>query len=341
MLLRPLLFFVPVIFHTCGALKVEISYIPFSLAVTILSLFFLMSGYFLTWRLGVEDYPDYRTLIRRKCSTLLLPYLFWNLLLFLLHYTLRFYGRFLPFLPQEQETAVPFWRALWLASGFCPDAPFPIMAPLWFVRNLFLMFLLAPLFVWFVRLKYSILFILCFCAVEICYYSPICYYTPICGLSMFLLGMTAGFRKYDFCSFTDRHWWLAPALLVPVFIYPFWQILPVEVMRLLATSALMILFVQLSAFSEKIKSERTKNFLGFLSTSSFFLYCAHSPVVSTLGRVVDALFGERSYAMSCLLIIPLSICCIVIVLSVYVVLERTVPGFLSFLNGGRKSHVKR
>ncbi len=115
-----------------------------------LPVFFFLSGYFASRHF--EEYltwDGYKTLIKKKVLTLAVPYLLWNVI-FILFYLAA--GSVVPRIGQRVakfhlDTLYGFIDKLLGLSGS------PLDGPLWFVRDLFVLFLILPLIV--AAMKYA------------------------------------------------------------------------------------------------------------------------------------------------------------------------------------------
>lgn len=128
--------------HTFIACRWPDTLIPLLTGTGIVYVFFFASGYFLTWRLKEKEQPDYPVLLKKKFLTIALPYLLWSLLIFVPHYLAPLLGGHIPFLPGQEGGLQPFWRSLGDALGI--TSRFPADVPLWFLRNLFVFFVISP-----------------------------------------------------------------------------------------------------------------------------------------------------------------------------------------------------
>ena len=123
-------------------------------------LFFAISGFLFFYRKPHPTLLDYRTKFRRRVSTLLLPYLAWNVLAFALYALKDCLG--------GQPIQIPFSLHLfWDAriNGAATEnvwgqavgaTPAPVLLPLWFVRNLIVVTLLSPLLQPLLRLRWGL-----------------------------------------------------------------------------------------------------------------------------------------------------------------------------------------
>jgi len=133
---------------------------------TAVPLFYIISGY-LFFRGGSFDTDVYRRKLRTRASTLLVPYLLWNVIAVLvqLSHRLPFLSSVFPsaHLMEVQLTPLRLFRTFfdnyWNKGilitpendGMVSELPYPTDVPLWYVRDLMVLVLLAPAIWWIVK----------------------------------------------------------------------------------------------------------------------------------------------------------------------------------------------
>ena len=133
---------------------------------TAVPLFYIISGY-LFFRGGSFDTDVYRRKLRTRASTLLVPYLLWNVIAVFvqLSHRLPFLSSVFPsaHLMEVQLTPLRLFRTFfdnyWNKGilvtpendGMVSELPYPADVPLWYVRDLMVMVLLALVIWWSVR----------------------------------------------------------------------------------------------------------------------------------------------------------------------------------------------
>ena len=133
---------------------------------TAVPLFYIISGY-LFFRGGSFDTDLYRRKLRTRASTLLVPYLLWNVIAVLvqLSHRLPFLSSVFPSAHLMEVQLTPlrlfctffdnYWNKGILVTpendGMVSELPYPADVPLWYVRDLMVMVLLAPVIWWSVR----------------------------------------------------------------------------------------------------------------------------------------------------------------------------------------------
>ncbi|MBQ3635519.1 MAG: acyltransferase family protein [Bacteroidales bacterium] len=292
--------------------------------------FFLLSGLLFFRRLEVWDSSVYRSKLLSRFRSLLVPYLLWNVLFFIFS---------LPQWLQSGEcssvldafTSCGGLRLFWDSSvsdvarlsWFGTPAPHfntPLLGPLWFIRDLMVLVLLAPVILFALRrLGIYFLFLVAFA-----HFSGL---WPdvhgLCSSALFYFSLGAWFtvsRRPVFESFYRFRWlfWsLAPLLMfsVPVF----HASLPYGVEELsvfFCVSSLLCLvfyFVDSRGFSPA----------AFFVRSTFFVYVSHLFVKQSVS--VKNYFLEYPFVV------------LAVSLLLYYCLESLFPRVTSFLCGSRSS----
>ena len=178
-------------------------------------LFFFFSGFFFFRKLEEWNAGFYRSQLKKRIRSLLLPYLLWNILMIAAIYIKNYaVTSFLSMEPGEELSslrATPWYILFWHT---------PANYPMWFLRDLLCMSVLAPLFYLFFRfLKgYGVLILV------ILYLSA--WETDVAGLSMsaimfFGAGAYMGIYKKNILEFCSRFrpkikLRYAPGLFLPV-----------------------------------------------------------------------------------------------------------------------------
>ena len=139
----PLIFCV-VLVHTCLPMENDLPTTVFKVLPPRVEMWFLISSYLFFYSFEGWDWGLFGDKLRRRFHSLFIPYLIWNafaLLVFFLVHQL-FPGQISSgFMNVGQFTAMEYLRSFW--DVFDGN---PISYPLWFLRDLMVLFLFAPLF---------------------------------------------------------------------------------------------------------------------------------------------------------------------------------------------------
>lgn len=105
--------------------------------------FFICSGYFLSKHF--TDAGWYLAEIKKRIKSLIVPYLFWSLIFYLYIYALSLVEPDNPICYRVVQE-MPIVSRILLSLGLSPEK-LPMLYPLWYLRFLFLMALVSPVFV--------------------------------------------------------------------------------------------------------------------------------------------------------------------------------------------------
>lgn len=291
-------------------------------------LFFLISGYlfFANFRWSHQTYGKK---ILTRLRTLLIPYLFWNLLVL----AIVALGQAIPMAqPYFSDHLVAEYTGYEYLNVILGLKGYPIAYHFWFIRDLMLLVLLAPVIAVILRFAALPFFI----AVYICWVSdtwPI--YAPAAvGVFFFSAGALCGIKGQSLFAF-DRFGAVAlcaylPILLADVYWYSAW--FNVYLHR---TGLIVGLVAALYSTRWIARQERLKNVLVTLGGASFFVYAAHEPMLGIV-RTLAFKYIPLGWPYTMLLLylaIP------VLVMAVLVLCHRMLivlcPRALSVVTGGR------
>lgn len=266
-----------VVYHSFVALEFKPHSIMWGLFSVLVVMFFIFSGYFLTWRLEDHESLRYGDMMMKKVKSLLIPYLLWNLLLFVPHYLLEARGagwQFPSLLPA-------------LGDAFGITDHFPVVVPLWFLRNLFLCFLISPVLLWLARLPGMIFLAIPLLLVEYYFWEG----NPMLGPAMFFFGMVLGLKKYDL-RWLDRIFWIAVPVAIAVLTVIYlmnWNNCCVSakiIVYILPPVIGLFLMCRLGLILEKCSADGwLKKSLVWCAVASTLVFCIHSPMLSIAARV--------------------------------------------------------
>ena len=280
-------------------------------------LFYLTSGFlfFINYQ---NTWGDYRRKLSARTRSVLIPYI-----LFLLCGSLGM------FFLGHIYTIDTFWKIIKHGIFFSP----PIFYPLWFLRDLYVMVLIAPIVYWVIK-KVPILLIV-----------PIVVW--LLGKNPFAFPMTEAMLFFSVGAFlsTKVKWleqtehraswgciilWLLLCFMnryVSEYVISF----PYAthcVILLLGIYAVWILYDKLyPKFSERVKSAKIYKF-------SFFIYLFHEPILTILKKTGLFVLGYSSWSIGIIYVFA-PILTIFVVYGIGLVLNTYCPQVLAFITGGR------
>ena len=287
-----------------------------SLPMLCVPMFFIISGYLGSFK--TVDLHNYIDFLRKKCTTLVIPFIAWNIIAFLVRFLVQIspLGKFCssPYVFDD----IP---ALIVRIFIEPE-----LIPLWFIRNLILFNIIFPVLLAALR-KYTLISLLLSLIINDIW-------TPIGGIFYFCLGMAMGlkegsghFKINRKSAVTGFVLYLFAALLLalPGFSIPDNSLITIPVILIGCASVFAL-----------APSERPRVDNSLLSPSGiFFLYAFHGIISPYIIKIVLLLLplsiggGIAAYTVCCLSVIGLSI------LSWYI-LSALFPKIMYFITGKRK-----
>lgn len=274
--------------------------------------FFLISGYLFKW----TEQSNYVQFLLQKLKKLMIPFFLWNTLLMGAHLLVGLLPHY-SILPEFKYAGMTPWQVIVRSYGLDLDAPIDI--PLWYLPHLMALLMVAPLMLWIIRrlpIWLTPLLLL-----------PGPFFMTQYSIFFFALGIYC--RYWDFDLRPLSKWWPL-FLLLPLgyFIYAdfygyYWPLL---------FWISLVFFLGIAMLLQKLPM-RLQNYIVHCGKYSFWIFCTHAPVATTMGRV-----GLKLNCLGALYVLWLAFNC-VFTLSVVVgglwILRRFMPGFANLLCGTR------
>ena len=318
--------------------------ISLTLAQTAVPMFFFISGYLFFNRLHDWNWSVYLGKLRKRCKTLLVPFVLWN--------TIAIVALFLAFVRHagfHEATGLifnnDFWSLYWCSHKW-PGPPSwfgvpslmtgPCLQPLWFLRDLMVVMVLSPL-LWclFRYLRVWGLLILLFC-----YVSAVPIGSSLSTTSLFFFGAGA-YMNMNQVNLPQLAWryrylvwtvtivlWIVTVMAVgydaygnPKFslISPFFVLAGIMAMMALAAVAVK-------------KGHRIP---ALLSNSTFFIFVAHALLLEVSYNIFKSLLGNGNVLMLILRYFLAAILPVVICVLLYWLLRKFTPRLCGILTGQR------
>ena len=298
--------------------------------------FFFISGY-LFFRQRTLSPEIYVGKLRSRFHSLLIPYIIWNgLMLGVMFLQEKFMGTTSARMGALSEYGVKdvlyaFFDSTqsWSFTGLIGQ---PANVPLWFLRDLIILVVAAPLFYALVKQKWMSL-----CVLFAIYCCP--YHLPhLNNLSIFWFGMGCWFQinDIDFVALSHKvvKWsiliFCVAAMMHQVIVRANIQ-LPVEmIVPIMRISEFPILI----AFTSWIMAHTTKRIPKRISKSSFFIYMSHIVPTGTLCLLACRMLPLNDIVFSfAYMLIPIVVT--IILICVYVLLTYCMPRTMKVLTGNR------
>ena len=332
----PLIFFI-IMLHCYSVTRLEGNHesyfkilYPFSLWIgeTGVPGFFFISGllFFLSSK-------TYNQKIKTRLNTLLVPYFLWNGAMLLVYFI-----AFLVGFPQEinhhniaNYTLFDYLRLFWDRGSYDNGNFVPLLCPLWYIRNLFLMALISPLLYFIIRYTRELFLI----TIAVWWFATfhnafvpqtILFFSLGAYFSIFAINPMKFFSKYK------------NLLLILFVIFGLGDIIVHTIMendynlqihRISLMLNIPVLFLLASFFVRKNLTSQT------LSNASFVVFCIHYPIVIIMRKFCVTFFLDASDSIHILLYFASVILSTIMSLSFYQILKKFFPKTSRILSGNR------
>ncbi|MBQ4279397.1 MAG: acyltransferase [Rikenellaceae bacterium] len=316
----------------------EVSYLCSNIIARIaVPLFFFFSGFLFFYRTNGFTKRIYGQKLKKRTRTLLVPYLFWNMLVALL---LLLGQTFMPGLGSGANKALAdFAPAEWLRIFWnvreAGGEYYPINYPFWFIRDLMVVMLFSPLvYVVVRRFGYYAVALL-----GVLWWFG--WWVPVTGFSaaacfFFTAGAFFSIRDHNFVR-TMR-----PLLPVVAVLYPAMAVGELclrecagRITDVLHNANIMVGVILLISLSARLLEQKKGHTVPFLSASSFFIFAYHA---IPLGLAIKCMMLWL-HPQSDILLLGLYFFCPAVVialgLTLYCLLQKYLPKFTAVITGGR------
>ena len=304
------------------------------IALIAVPLFFFISGFLFFYKTNTFTKKLYLTKIKRRIHTLLIPYIFWNIVIVIGYFIIQ------TLLPNLMFGEIKFvsdysfrdWIAIFWDSA---NGNVPINTALWFIRDLMVVCCLSPLVYWLIK-KLDILIII---ILGVLYVTDI--WIDIPGLSIacvffFSAGAYFSITKKNFIQLLTPDKYKSYLLTYIIIALTCLYINDIHIdgqkwggvlNRLTGIAAV----ISTSAYFIR-KGKWAPN--SFLTSSAFFIYSYHLTLAFIRKYIVNLLQPHSEIALlGIYLLWPTFIICLGLVL--YYLMRRFVPKFTAVITGGR------
>lgn len=302
------------------------------LARTAVPLFFFLSGFLFFYRSDFS-FKTYRQKLKKRVRTLLVPYLFWNMLVFL---TLLVSQPLLSAMTSGKNLPISDYGWLdWLNVFWNHKDGMPVCFQFWFIRDLMVVILFSPLLYYIVKYGNTLGIIL------------------LGGLWTFNLGFDhAGFsisafffftfgawfsiRKHDFTADFRPFRWSSTLLYLALALLDLWLIINkstdypyIHNLGILAGIVAVVSWISYGIERNNLHSNK------ILTQSSFFVYAYHGlPALLAVKCWVKFLSPMNEWTMVAgFFVLPFLL--VGIGIGIYTVLRKYLPTFTAVITGGR------
>ena len=293
-------------------------------------LFFLMAGYFFFLQFEWTA-ACYKKKLRDRLHTLLIPFLFWNVCVLALFAVAQS-------MPATQhyfsgnKAAISTFGAFDYLNAIFGITRFPVSFQFWFIRDLMIMVLLAPLvYVILRRMPVSFLVL-----VFVCWFFQLwpIYVPSSVALAFFSAGAYVACSGRSLFAW-DRYGRIIGALYLVILFADALTKNWIFNGYLHRCGILVGIVVALYITRYIMSHTRLKNFLLWGAGCSFFVFAVHEPVLTMFRGVVYKMLAPASDWLVLLLYVGLPVLVIALAMSAYCVMKWLTPRFLGVISGGR------
>lgn len=295
--------------------------------------FFFISGFLFFRKTDYFNIGVYVQKLKKRGRSLLIPYLFWNLVVILLFYLTQTFLKGL--LSGNNLLIADYTWQNWLQAFWDGNMgeDMPINYPLWFIRDLIVVVVFSPIIYWGIKRLQS-LFILLLGAlwlfnlwIDITGFSIVAFF-------FFSYGAYWGINKKNFVEIYNK---LFPYSLLVYIILAVCNLLFREYdwcsyIHKIGILIGLSMFVSLTAFCLKKQVWKIDT---FLTSSSFFIYVYHGMPLALVIKFLVKMLHPQTNISFILIYITCPVIIIVLGLGIYKILTKYLPRLMAVITGGR------
>lgn len=295
--------------------------------------FFFISGFLFFRKMDNWNISIYVQKLKKRGRSLLIPYLFWNLVVVLLFYLAQTFLKGL--LSGNNLLIADYTWQNWLQAFWYGNTGenMPINYPLWFIRDLMVVVVFSPIVYWGIKRLQS-LFILLLGILWLFNWGIDVTGFSIVAFFFFSYGAYWGINKTNFVDIYNK-----------LFPYSLWVYIILAVCNLLFREydwcsyihkiGILVglsMFVSLTAFCLKKQVWKIDT---YLTNSSFFIYVYHGMPLALVIKFLVKMLHPQTNISFILIYILCPVIIIVLGLGVYKILTKYLPQFTAVITGGR------
>lgn len=294
-------------------------------------LFFFISGYLFFAKVKDFTFIVYKEKLKKRISSLLVPYLIWNLFVIILYFIVQ---HLCPSLVSGRNKPIVDFTILDYIGSFVSmklvnacGVNEPIDGPLWFVRDLMVMCVLSPLVYYLNRWTKWVWPLI---SMLIWMFLPSFLLIPSnSAIFFFSFGSYLALNKVDFVELINKTG-VFSLIVFPLLIALRFIIYDEILARIEIIIGIMFAVRVVSSLVECGIVEKNDFLLG----STFFLFASHNELLKVFIRLISRI-GIQNQFFYITAYFGCAIAVILIALAFYWLLKRTFPKFTSVLSGGR------
>jgi len=283
--------------------------------------FFFISAFLFFYSFESWQWSTYKEKMHRRLYSLVIPYFIWNTLTIIYYYLVhRFASGFIDpnFQNVEQFGILQYIRAFWdIFDGH------PIAYQFWFIRDLILMTLLAPIFYFTLknRIGWIVVLLLSFNTM-----FGVIDFTYLGSISWFAIGAFVAIHNIEFLDLLRK----SKYAFILLFLFCAFATVFNENFR-----SLTLFFGVFAIFDlSRILVKHNLRMPALLSESAFFIYAFHGCTIMVIVKVLSRLLPQNEIAITIAYFIA-PIIMTAISVAIYKVLRSTFPRITDLLVGKR------
>lgn len=306
-------------------------YISYGLTRIAVPIFFLFSGFWFFYR-ATGTSNEFVHKIRKRISTLLIPFLFWSLFGIAFYFAMQSLPQFEKFF--SKELVKNYTAEMWFSRIFVNPIPYQ----LWFIRDLMVLVLLSPILYFGLKYLGRILLILFFI---LWFYRINLYHNSIEALLFFSTGGFIALFRTDLLlkavstkqtNILILIWVLLLIIKTAIGWYCVNVFLFQSILNLAILVGVLAFWLGYDAYLSK--HENFKLVVLNLSMTTFFIFASHEPILTIVKKILFIVFGTTEVAA----IIVYFLAPLVTITLVYFIamgLKKYATSFYQTVTGGR------
>jgi surface polysaccharide O-acyltransferase-like enzyme len=310
---------------SASALTYVINMISYGVAGIAVPLFFFISG-FLYFKDGPLTSSSHARKVRSRLTTLVVPFLFWNVAVLCLYLVGRYIPQTAPFFRDEAATTslIEFVKALF---GIGRD---PIAYQFWFIRNLMILVLCAPLINIAIRIA-GLVFLAGIALIWVFTTSWPARPTAE-SLLFFSTGAYLAFNRINPFKL-DRFALILVIASIMLFALSA-ALRPLEIGFLVGKTGIVLGLPAALGLSGVLLTSRSSQALTTLAAASFFVFALHEPLLTVFRKVLLKVLPLTTDAVAAIyFLLPLAIAALSV--AAFFLLKAVAPKFTGAITGGR------
>ena len=305
--------------------------------------FFMVSGY-LFFKKITFNISTYTAKVQSRFHSIAMPYIYWNILYLLFLLSMKMLGvifhgndvRGIVLFLEEHGWIKLLWNSQILSSisifGKEIYHYFPVNAPLWFLRDLFVVILFSPLIYWLIK-RCCFIYMLILSMVWYTNVLPTISGLSYVALFFFSIGSLFSIRNNNIVEFSQRYKSITICCSLLLFIGLMTLVIKEEILFPLFELSGTFLIIYLGS---KLSTGRVATFLEDMEGFSMFVFVAQYFFLSICGSIVYKIFPPENLFNETVLYFVKPIFIVGLMYIVYCCIQRNFPVVFSILLGKRK-----